>query len=128
MLEDAWLNSMEADNAGRIEHLIDEIRFNDLYFDIENWVKFHNNDLIKAFILIKFRYPDLDEEKYLNKIEKLKQDVWLEMNENLTALEKVKVINHIFYDIHSFRGQLPNQTGLTDFFSTICLIRIKEVL
>lgn len=117
MLEDAWLNAMEADNAGRIEHLIDEIRFNDLYFGIENWVKFHNNDLLKAFLLLsKFRYPDLDEEKYLNKIEKLKQDVWLEMNEDLTALEKVKVLNHIFYDIHMFRGQLPNQTGLTDFF------------
>ena len=117
MLEDAWLQSLEEDNAKRIEFLIDEIRFNDLYFGLENWVKFHNNDLLKAFLLLsKFRYPDLDEEKYLNKIEKLKQDIWLEINEDLTALEKVKVLNHIFYDIYQFRGQLPNQTTISDFF------------
>jgi len=48
MLEDAWLQSLEEDNAKRIEFLIDEIRFNDLYFGLENWVKFHNNDLIIA--------------------------------------------------------------------------------
>lgn len=117
MLEDAWLHAMEEGNARRIEHLIDEIRFNDLYFGLENWNKFHNNDLIKAFLLLsKFRYPDLDDEKYLNIIEKLKQDIWLEINEDLTALEKVKVINHIIYDIHQFRGQLPNQTSINDFF------------
>ncbi len=117
MLEDAWLQSLEENNAKRIEYLIDEIRFNDLYFGLEDWVKFHNNDLLKAFLLLsKFRYPDLDEEKYLNKIEKLKQDIWLEINEDLTALEKVKVLNHIFYDIYQFRGQLPNQTTISDFF------------
>jgi regulator of sirC expression with transglutaminase-like and TPR domain len=116
-LEDAWLISMESENAKRIENLIEEIRFNDVYFELENWVKFHSNDLIKAFLLIsKFRYPDFDEEKYLQKIEKLKQDIWLEMNENLTALEKVKVLNHIFYDIYKFRGQLPNKTGINAFF------------
>lgn len=117
LLEDAWLISMESENAKRIENLIEEIRFNDVYFELENWVKFHSNDLIKAFFLIsKFRYPDFDEDKYLQKIEKLKQDIWLEMNENLTALEKVKVLNHIFYDIYKFRGQLPNKTGINAFF------------
>jgi hypothetical protein len=117
LLEEAWLNSMNDDKVKRIEDLIDEIRFNDLYFELANWAKFYANDLLRAFMLLTtFRYPDLDEEKYLQKIEKLKQDVWLEMNENLTALEKVKVMNHIFYDIHKFRGQLPHQTTLSAYF------------
>jgi regulator of sirC expression with transglutaminase-like and TPR domain len=116
MLEDAWLHATEEENARRIEYLIDEIRFNDIYNSLENWAKFHNDDLLKAFFLIsKFRYPDLDDEKYLVKIEKLKQDIWLEMNEELTALEKVKVLNHIFYDVHRFRGQLTNQTRINDY-------------
>ena len=117
LLEEAWLNAFNGDNVKRIEELIDEIRFNDLYFELENWARFYTNDLIKAFLLLtSFRYPDLDVDKYLLKIEKLKQDMWLEMNENLTALEKVKVMNHIFYDIHKFRGQLPSQTNLNAFF------------
>ena len=117
LLEEAWLNSENDDNIKRIEDLIDQIRFNDLYFELANWSKFYSNDLIKAFMLLStFRYPDLDEDKYLQKIDKLKQDMWLELNENLTALERVKVINHIFYDIHKFRGQLPHQTNLNAFF------------
>lgn len=117
MLEEAWLQAMEADSAKRIEFLIDEIRFNDLYYGLEDWVKFHNDDLLKAFFLLsKFRFPDLDNQKYLNKIEKLIQDAWLEINDELTALEKVRVLNHIFYDIYQFRGKLPNQTKVGDFF------------
>lgn len=116
LLEDAWLHAGEEDNAHRIEHLIDEIRFNDLYHGLEDWLRFRSDDLLSAFLLLsKFRYPDIDEEKYLGKIEKLKQDIWLEMNEELTALEKVKVLNHIFYDVYQFRGQLPNQIGINDY-------------
>lgn len=123
-LEDAWLHAVEEGNARRIEYLIDEIRFNDLYNGLENWKKFHNDDLISAFLLIsKFRYPEIDEEKYLGKIEKLKQDIWLEMNEELTALEKVKVLNHIFYDVYQFRGQLPNQASIIDF----CLNEVLDI-
>lgn len=110
VLEEAWLGSKDDENAHRLEGLIDEIRFNDLYHELKSWSDFQNNDLIKAFILIsKFRYPDLDEDKYYAEIEKLKQDVWLEINDNLTALEKVKVINHILFDIHKYKGQSPKQ-------------------
>ena len=67
-------------------------------------------------LLSKFRYTDLDEEKYSMLCGKLKQNIWLEMNQNLTALEKVKVLNHIFYEVYKFRGQLPGKTGLNDYF------------
>jgi len=110
VLEEAWLSSKDNENAHRLEDLIDEIRFNNLYHELKSWVQFQSNDLIKAFMLIsKFRYPDLDEDKYYAEIDKLKQDVWLEINDNLTALEKVKVINHVLFDIHQYRGQPPSK-------------------
>jgi regulator of sirC expression with transglutaminase-like and TPR domain len=110
LLEEAWLSSKNDENAHRLEDLIDEIRFNDLYHELKSWSQFQSNDLIKAFMLIsKFRYPDLDEDKYYAELDKLKQDVWLEINDNLTALEKVKVINHVLFDIHHYRGQPPSQ-------------------
>jgi regulator of sirC expression with transglutaminase-like and TPR domain len=110
LLEEAWLSSKNDENAHRLEDLIDEIKFNNLYHELKSWAEFQSNDLIKAFMLIsKFRYPDLDEVKYHAEIDKLKQDVWLEINDNLTALEKVKVINHVLFDIHQYRGQSPSQ-------------------
>ncbi|RKX18868.1 MAG: hypothetical protein DRP35_08590, partial [Candidatus Zixiibacteriota bacterium] len=36
-------------------------------------------------------------------IEKIKKDIWLEMNFNLTALEKIRIFNHFFYDVHQFK-------------------------
>ena len=117
-LEDAWLHSENPLNAERLEGIIDEIRFNDLYHELKSWSDFQNNDLFKAFLLISgFRYPDLDEEKYEREFEKLRQDVWLEINDNLTALEKTKVINHVIYQIHQYRGHSPQQKNtLNSYF------------
>jgi len=117
VLEEAWLSSKNDENAHRLEDLIDEIRFNDLYYELKSWAQFQSNDLIKAFMLIsKFRFPDLDEDKYHAEIDKLKQDVWLEINDNLTALEKVKVINHVLFDIHHYRGQPPSKKSTLNTF------------
>lgn len=117
LLEEAWLKSEDDSNSVRIESLIEEIRFTDLYQELFNWSQFYSHDLLKAFILLtKFRYPDLDEESCLEKVNKIKQDVWLEINQDLTALEKVKVLNHIFFDIYRFRGQLPQQVSLNAHF------------
>jgi len=116
LLEDAWLNILNEEYTKRIEELIDEIRLDDLYFELVNWTNFYSNDLIKVLLILsKFRYPDLDEEKYLDKFDKLKKDVWLEINDHLTALEKVKVLNHIFYDIHHFRGTRPQKENIQAF-------------
>jgi len=116
-LEEAWLHAINGEDIERIETLIDDIRISDLYFELNNWSQFYSNDLIKAFVLLtKFRYPDLDEEKYLEKINKMRQNIWLEINQDLTALEKIKVLNHIFYDIYQFRGQLPQNINLNAYF------------
>lgn len=117
VLEEAWLSSKNDENAHRLEDLIDEIRFNDLYHELKSWAEFQSNDLIKAFMLIsKFRFPDLDEDKYYAELDKLKQDVWLEINDNLTALEKVKVINHVLFDIHHYRGLAPSKKSTLNTF------------
>jgi len=116
-LEEAWLHAINGEDIERIETLIDDIRISDLYFELNNWSQFYSNDLIKAFVLLtKFRYPDLDEEKYLEKINKMRQNIWLEINQDLTALEKIKVLNHIFYDIYQYRGQLPQNINLNAYF------------
>jgi regulator of sirC expression with transglutaminase-like and TPR domain len=46
----------------------------------------------------------LDEQEIVIRIEQLKIDIWIELHENLTALENVKVLNHILFDIHHFEG------------------------
>ncbi len=46
----------------------------------------------------------MDENEIVQQIDKLKNDIWLELNDNLTALEKVKVFNHILFQEYGFKG------------------------
>ncbi|HBS20538.1 MAG TPA: hypothetical protein DEA66_06800, partial [Flavobacteriales bacterium] len=40
---------------------------------------------------------------------KLKRNVWLELNEELTALEQVRILNHVLYDIEGFTNAKSGQ-------------------
>jgi len=108
VLEDAWMNSFSEELNERLEGLIGDIRFSTLFHELQQWKQSGQGDLLQVFSLItRFRYPEFDEEKYMILLARLKQDAWLEMNEELTALEKTKVLNHIFYDVWGFRGISP---------------------
>ncbi len=105
LLEDAWENSFDDRVQQRIEDIIHEIQLKDLYAALHSWAYFNDNDLLKGFILLtKYQYPDLDETYVIRKIGSISQDIWLELNSRLTALEKIKVINHILFDVYEFTG------------------------
>jgi len=50
----------------------------------------------------------MDELEVRDNLSRIRQDIWLELNDELTALEKVKVFNHILFDVHGFRGNKKN--------------------
>ena len=113
-LEQASLASKDSEHIARIELLINEIYFKDTYKSLSTWAEEDGHDLIAAFLSIsKMLNPEIDTEKYLIEFGKIRKDVWLEINDNLTALEKIKVLNHIIYDYHMFSGQRsPNGSKL----------------
>jgi regulator of sirC expression with transglutaminase-like and TPR domain len=109
LLENAWENAFDVLIQQRIENLIHEIQLDDLFDELHNWSRFGHADLLKGYLLLtRFQYPDLDEDKMIKEIGRISQDVWLELNPDLTALEQVKVINHILFDIHGFKGNKTN--------------------
>jgi regulator of sirC expression with transglutaminase-like and TPR domain len=108
-LEHAWDNSFDSLIQSRIEEIIHNIQLNQLRSDVSNWKMENQFDLLRGFFLAaKYQYPELDEKAINDKIEIIKRDIWLELNNNLTALEKVKVINHIVFEIHGFKGNKVN--------------------
>lgn len=108
-LEDAWENSFDTIIQNRIENIIHKIQFDHIAKRLSEWAEPGNQDLLQGALLVaRYQYPDLNEEKVKRVIEQIKQDVWLELNNNLTALEKVRVINHILFDVHNFSGNTTN--------------------
>ncbi len=103
LLENAWENTFDSGVQQRIEDIIHNIQFNQLHFDLVKWAHFKDSDLLEGYILFtRYLYPSLNVEKIKEQILQLRRDIWIELNENLTALEKVKVLNHIIYDHHKF--------------------------
>lgn len=110
-LTSALNNSLDGLVHDRIGKIIQEIRQEKLRHQVGDWMQFGSSDLLKGFLLIsQTGYPDLNEEDLLIKIEQLRADAWLELNDNLTALETVKVLNHVLFGMHKFE---PNRVNLT---------------
>jgi len=108
-LEKAWEKSLNEVLQERIESLIQEIQFTSTQKQLKEWKDKGAIDILKgAYLIAKYQYPDLKFDKILSQFQKIKQDAWLEINSNLTALEKVRVINHILYQIYEFSGNSSN--------------------
>lgn len=109
MLESAWENSFDSVLQQRIEAIIHLIQFDNIRRSLREWALPEQQDLLTGAILIaRYQYPDLDDAALRKHVEQIKQDIWLELNNNLTALEKVKVINHILFDVHNFSSNTQN--------------------
>ena len=78
-------------------------------------------DLIEAWIILsKWQYPGIDELTIRTKIDLIRQDVWMEINDKQTAFEKVKILNKIFYTRYLFKGDHKNyHSPLNSFINTV---------
>ena len=110
-LEEAWENTFDNLLQERIEDMIHHIQQESLYHELNNWSNFEHNDLAKGcYLLSRFHYPTLKQEVITTAIARLKIDIWLELNDELTALEKIKVLNHILFAVRNFKGVI-NEDG-----------------
>jgi hypothetical protein len=121
-LETAWENSFDALMQKRIEGIIHTIQFQALQNALKNWAENEQDDLFKGCCIIaRYQYPDLDENKLKKQLHQIKQDVWLELHDDLTAIEKVKIINHIMFEVHQFGGNITNYHAPQNSFINVVL-------
>lgn len=107
ILEEAWVNTMADHDSKRIENIINEIRQKEFILDFNIWASDSSRNIIEGFtILTNYLYPDFEKDHYTNLFEKLVRVIWLEINDSLTALEKIKVVNHVIYSVYKFNGHI----------------------
>ena len=111
-LEKEWEGTLDETLQVRLENLIQEIQFNGVKDDLTRWIRTGAEYILEgAFYVAKFLYPEISMDKLNEQIERIRKDVWIEINSNLTALEKVKILNYIIFDLHKF------SRNNTDFYS-----------
>ncbi len=109
LLENAWSQSLDAILQERIENLVHKIQFSNVKRDLELWYISGAFDLLQGMLIInKYQYPDLDEQKIINQLEDIKRDIWLQLMYEMSAVEKIKIINNVLYTSHGFRGNTIN--------------------
>ncbi len=108
-LEKAWENSFNELVHKRIEDIIENIQTHSAISMLQKWKKQDVPDLLfGSYIVARLHYPELNFDEIKKKVEPIRRDIWLELNENLTSLEKVRILNHVFFDIHRFSGNTRN--------------------
>ncbi len=122
ILESSW----EAEDYGllfqtRIENLINEIQFISAKNRLKKWIESPNKDLLEgAIIVAQYQYPNVDEDEIKNKVQLIRKDIWLELNEGQTAYEKVRIFNKVFYGKFGFKGNSQNfHSPLNSYINTV---------
>lgn len=108
-LETEWEKSLDTLLQERIENIVHQIQFNTVKEDLNLWYQSGAFDLLQgALVINRYQYPDLDEQKVINQIEEIKREIWTSLQYEMSSVEKIKLINHIFYNIHGFKGNTKN--------------------
>ena len=108
-LESAFEQAFDSIQQDRIANLVHEIQFSIIKNDLKLWLHGGAFDLLQGILVInRYQYPDLDEQKIINQIEAIKRDVWIQMMNEASPSEQVKLINHVFYHIYGFSGNTSN--------------------
>lgn len=116
-LENLWETSISEDVQERIEMLIHKLHFTDLTTDFKEWRDSAYHDLLFGALLVcKFQYPDLHTTPILQEIEKIRRNVWLELNSFLTPLEQANVLSSIIYNYYNLKGVEVNYLNPDEFF------------
>jgi len=103
-LEDLWENTVNETIQERIEALIHKLHFRDLTNDFINWRDGSCELLQGALLTAQYHYPEMLPLQALQEIEKMRRNIWLELNNYLTPLEQINVLTSIVYNYYKLKG------------------------
>jgi len=109
-IEQAWHADIhDQEHQERTVEVLRQIQIDDLKLKLQKWKDSSTRDLLEGTIIIsQFQFPDVDVAEIESEIERIKQQVWLEINEDNTAFEIVKIFNHVLFDLCGFKPSKSN--------------------
>jgi len=103
-LEHLWENTPDHKVQERIEMIIHKLHFRDLVEDFTNW-KTGSCELLQGSLLTsRYSFPEMNATSTLQEMEKIRRNIWLELNSYLTPLEQVNIVTGILYSYYKLKG------------------------
>lgn len=104
-LEELWIQTEEVKERRSLEMVIHRLRWNDIQCHLTAWLEGDRSELLSALCIIaRYQYPNLDEQAVRQTLQALRIEVWMGLNEQMTALEQVRHLNFVLFRVHKFRG------------------------
>lgn len=115
-LEHLWENTPDEGTQDRIEIIIHRLHYKDLTSDFREWsVSGHHDLLVGSLLAAKFQFPELSTAPVLQEVEKLRRNIWLELNNYLTPLEQLRIVTGILYGYYGLKGSELAYNDVNDF-------------
>lgn len=104
-LESIWLANEFPGQALHIEMLIKRIQKKGLHQRFKLWLEQPHPDVIEGWVLVtQVQYPGLKLEPMRRILNDIKLDAWLMMGNAENDLDKIQILNHVFFEQHGFHG------------------------
>lgn len=102
-LEDTLLHAASEFHALKLEEIIHRLKREIIIDRMKQWISTDNRSLLEGWLLVSsIHHPSISKEKIEGSIQKIEREVWLEITESMTSLEKVAVINHMLFKVNNF--------------------------
>lgn len=126
ILEDAWSLTLNSDYQKKIEYILEQISQKHAKELTESWIKNNPNDILEGYLAFsKFQYHNLDVDLINQQIDNITKNIWLEINNQLTSLEKIRIINHIIFQIQKYKP-IESTPNISKYFYINQLLETKS--
>jgi len=107
----------------RIERLMNAMADDQKMDALRIWLNSENNDLIEGLVIVnQLINPDVQLSDIQVYIDKLVREIWLELHDDLTGIEKLRILNHFIFEVHGFKGNVERYHHLNNS----CLDKVIE--
>jgi hypothetical protein len=115
-LEHLWETTLDESTQERIEMMIHKLRLNDLKSAFIEWKSKPEPSLFEGALLVtKFHFPELNLDTLRHQLEKIRRNIWLELNNYLTPLEQANVLKNILFSYYQLKGAEVNYANPEEF-------------
>jgi regulator of sirC expression with transglutaminase-like and TPR domain len=108
-LEQAWEKSVSQRVQERLENVIHNIQFVNAKSKLRNWVQNGAQDILEGAVYIaQFQYPNTSLAGVTSAIEKISNDIYISSQTQLSAIEKVRLLNYLIFELNNFSRNTAN--------------------
>jgi regulator of sirC expression with transglutaminase-like and TPR domain len=91
--------SLQPEHVNRIESLVDELHFDRVVENLNNWCLSSEKNLLHGLqIVTSYQFRDLSLAQLEQQIQPYQRRIWLEVNRRMTAFEVVQRMNTMWFD------------------------------